>query len=482
MPIPRTITLLALAALILSACAPASSATSTPLEIACGDGICSPSEDEQSCPKDCQFPSLSGKVLTTYITSEAVGDIAVLVAYPQVPRFPEGAGVVLVIPPVFTPADGFFIGPDFTSIGLIQVTFLWPGRSDSLYEVQSAGQHDYGGDLTSQVLRDVIRFTAGRLSNINDRPITTLIPVKPLVDEVGIYAFGDAGMVAVDVLASYGDQLTGVEYMVGHENPTLDSLAALEAGYTTAIGLAVLNPFYNYPASYSPLDLILNYGTLRWEPAYTDEDSPYVGRPYLDLDGNNQLDETDFLFSSQVPEMFGRRYYSMNLTQALLDNDALSLDSWPSTLATPDQAAQAWSALMSPTRYIDLALMTPNLKVMLLFARRDHAQVAVDKPHIHQAFQGFRFAAFLRWVRLNPDASYLEKIISPSLDFPDHPANTQPEDWLDINSYAYDGSGSVAEMAPLAALAEMSDRAHTFRWDENLGTTLYDYITPTPQP
>jgi hypothetical protein len=35
---------------------------------------------------------------------------------------------------------------------------------------------------------------------------------------------------------------------------------------------------------------------------------------------------------------------------------------------------------------------------------------------------------------------------------------------------------------PLAAVAEMADRTHYGRWDENLGQVLYIYFPPTAQP
>jgi hypothetical protein len=318
---------------------------------------------------------------------------------------------------------------------------------------------------------------------VDGRSITTLLPVKPLVDEVGIYAFSHAGIAAVNLFALYGDVLSGVEYFVGRENPTVDTLSSLEAGYYDGTGLVVTNPFYVYPAGYGPAEITLNFGTLRWDATYRDESSPFSGRPYLDLDGNDLLDETDHLFGGQVPVIFGKRYYSVNLTQALLDNGALTAGTWPSTLATPEEATAAWAFRQSPPRFQDMALKSPNLKVMLVFARSDHAQVAVDKPHIHQAFQGFRFEALLRWVRLNPDRAYLQQMTASSgLIFPDNPANTQPEDWLKIGDWAYAGGGLAGKLAPLAALAEMADRAHTGRWDENLGAVLYEYMPSTPQP
>jgi hypothetical protein len=125
---------------------------------------------------------------------------------------------------------------------------------------------------------------------------------------------------------------------------------------------------------------------------------------------------------------------------------------------------------------------------MLVFARNEHAQVAVDKPHIHQAFQGFRFAAQpatteLRWVRLNPDRAYIQQFFpTAGAGFPDNPANTAPIDWLEIQEWAYPSEGILANLVPLAAVAEMADRAHAGRWDENLGSVLYRYIPPTPTP
>ena len=57
-----------------------------------------------------------------------------------------------------------------------------------------------------------------------------------------------------------------------------------------------------------------------------------------------------------------------------------------------------------------MTTIVQNMKVMLVFAQNDHAQVAQDKPHIHQLYQGFRFEARL-WVRLNPDRVYVESLI-----------------------------------------------------------------------
>ena len=78
--------------------------------------------------------SLNGRVRTTTILSEGL-DIAVMIASPQAPRYPEGAGVVVVASPIFTETSGFMTDPDLTSIGLVQVSYLWPGKKDARYNL-----------------------------------------------------------------------------------------------------------------------------------------------------------------------------------------------------------------------------------------------------------------------------------------------------------------------------------------------------------
>ena len=443
----------------------------------------------------------TGRVRTTTIRSEGV-DIAVMVASPQTPRFAaEGAGIVVVASPIFSEANGFMTDPDLTNLGLVQISYLWPGKTDARTGAKSAGTFDYGGDQSVKILRDVIRFAANRIPDTSGRYIVSLTTVPPLVGEVGVYAFADAGIDAIRAFSLYGSQLQGLGWFIGREVPTLDSISCMEIGYFNPVGQPVYNPFYTYPAGYSSNSLALLYTNLRWDPAYTSSFSKAVGRPYLDLDGSGTISTGDYVFDGDIPVMFGKRYYSTQLTQTLQASGALSPDAWPSDLATPQEAAQAWAIRQTPGLFAAMQSdeIIQNMKVMLVFARNDHAQAALDKPHIHQLYQGFRFEARL-WVRLNPDRSYVDSIYQlagstassaapvitptpgPNLAFPDNPANTQPMDWTTIGTYAYPGQGQANNLVPLAAVAEMADREHAGDWADNLGQVLYIYPAPTPQP
>jgi len=465
----------------------------------CGDGICSSGESTATCPQDCPAAAFGGQVKLTTIHSEGL-EIAVRVTSPQKARYTEGAGVVVVAAPIFSEPNGFVTTPDLSSLGLIQVSYLWPGMSDSTAKAKSTGEFDYGGDLSVKVLRDVIRFAANRLPDTSGRYIVSLTSVAPLVEEVGVYAFSDAGIAAIRAFSLYGAQLQGLSYFIGREVPTIDTIACQEIGYHTLAGLPVFNPLYVYPMDYSSTSLLTNYANLRWDPAYTSNESKAVGRPYLDLDGNGSIGSGDYIFDGQIPVMFGKRYYSATLTQALLSNGSLSLATWPSDLAKPDEAAQAWKIRQTAGLFAAMQNdeILQNMKAMLVFADNEHAQVATDKPHIHQMYQGLRFEARL-WVRLNPDRVYVQSLFQnaatsaagstsitptplPMLDFPDNPANTQPADWSLVGAYAYPSGGQSDQLVPLAAVAEMADRTHSGIWDENLGQVLYTWPVPTPQP
>jgi hypothetical protein len=354
---------------------------------------------------------------------------------------------------------------------------LWPGKSDPS-GAQSDGTYDYGGALSIQALRDVIRFVSGDIPDRDGHTIHDLCAIVPLTGQVGLYAFSHPGIAAVNVLALHGDQLPSVGYMIGRENPTLDAISSVELGYWGEDGRAVINPLYSYPEGYSPTEIHLDYDAVRWDETYTQEGWDYVGRAYLDLNSNGSTDGGDFLFGPRIPTMFGKRTYSAALTQALLDNGALSLETWPEDLARPEEAASLWPFRESVDRYPVLATMTPQLKVMLVMARRDHVQPLHDKPHIHHAYDGFHHGAGL-WTRLNPDRAYVEWMDREfGAVFPDNPANQEPSDWLEAPSWAYPDFRGSQTIAPLAAVAEMADRLHEDAWEDDLSTTLIDVPAP----
>ena len=415
-----------------------------------------------------------GDQVITYVPSTGIGNIAVRVTFPDIPRYPDGAGVVVDVATFFTSVDDFYEDLDAAPLGLIRVAYLWPGKASRTTGAQSDGEFDYGGEISIRALRDVIRFAAGQIPDKDGHTIDELSPFPVLTDQVGLYAFSHPGIAAINVLALYGDQLN-VRYFVGRENPTVDAISAVELGYWNDEGRPVINPLYRYPDNYSATAITLDYGSVRWAADYHYPQQPaYVGYPYFDLNGSGDYDEGDFILGYKAPAMFGKRVYSVALTQALRDNGALTDAAWPADLASPAEAAAWWSFRVTPTRYPLLAEKTPDLKVLLLFARKDHVQPHLDKPHIHQAYAGFFVAAGL-WTRLNPDAAYMPQEVFPGYE--DHPANTQPTDWTRAMDWGYPPTSIGSKLAPQAAVAEMADRTHENNWEPDLSASLYP-LTP----
>jgi hypothetical protein len=411
---------------------------------------------------------MSDEMVITHVHSEGIGDVVVRLQLPETPRYPEGAPIVVSISGFFVPFVGFHESLDTTQIGAIKVDYLWPGKEDAELDVRSDGVYDHGGPDCLAALRDVIRFALGLTPDVNGKMIDELIEVTPLTDNVGLYAFSHPGIVATNVLAHHGSDIPTVKYLVGRENPTIDEMYPLELGYFDDDGKPIFNPYY-YPQDYTPTCIHIDYSTIGW----LQNDQFPEGRPFFAVS-----DGPDHVLGYKHPQMWGKDYYSAALTQALLDNGALTLENWPEDLATPEETRTNWPFRTTVHNYALLTTSAPDLKVMLVFARRDHVQAAPDKPHIRQAFDGFHEAAGL-WVRLNPDLAYVRSMmgIEEEAGFPDNPANTEPNDWMNAGNWGYPGpvgGGPFNVLVPLASVAEMADRVRNGDWSDNLETVLFE--------
>jgi hypothetical protein len=407
--------------------------------------------------------------VTTFIDCTGVGKVAVSISEPAEPRYAEGAPVVVAVSGFFTPSVGyvFELNPDV--LGAVYITMLWPGVRDARTGVASEGTFDFGGEACLRALRDVLRFATGEAPDAGGRSLQDVVSVPVLYDVAGLYAFSHSGIIATNVLCLYGDVLQRVRFFVGRENPTIDPQYPLEPGHWSDDGRPADNPFYD-PLATTSTSISIDYSTVDWSW----EDARPVFRT---------ADGRDYLCSAKRPSMWGKDYWSTALLQALLDNSALTRETWPATLATPEEAAEAWALRTTVSYYPLLRSALPDLKVMLVFAADDHVQTATDKPHIRQAYDGFHERAGL-WCRLNPDRAYVEALLGRTASFtPDNPANAKPETWMNVRSWAYPTprGTNLNAIEPLAAVAEMCDRAWQSDWRDDLDAPLVP-TSPIGQP
>jgi len=413
-----------------------------------------------------------GETMITHICSPENGNIPVRVQLPELPRYPEGAPVVVVASTWFvkkyTPRFvSFDVKYDPTEVGAIFVTHLWPGKEDPETGASSQGTYDYGGPNSLAALRDTILFASGALPDTHGYYIGELMEMKPLTNNVGLYASSHAGVVATNVLAYHAENLSCIKYFVGRENPTRDEMYALEFGHFDEQRNPVFNPYYD-PAGYTPNSISIDFSHLGW---IQNQDYP-EGMPYFEVPAG-----PDHILPGTGPDMEGKRYFSRALTRALLANGVFTLDNWPTDLAKPQETENFWPYRITVRNYYRFRAL-PNLKVMLVFARDDHVQAAPDKPHIRQAYDGFRKIAGL-WVRLNADEVYFLDLDDTLNEYPENVSNTEPSDWMDARQWGYPagyGSQLYVYTGSMAGIAEMADRVQANNWSDNLDQILYEYV------
>ena len=437
----------------------------------CGDGICDEVERATGrCPADCG----TAAVVYTHIECSEVGQVAVRVDVPISARYGDAAPLVVVASTWFVEKYSLEMTPfhlvyNPIDIGAIAVSHLWPGKTDPQTKIESDGVYDVGGPLCLAALRDTIRFALGLIPDVRGAYLAELIDVTPLYDNVGMFASSHAGVVATNVMAYYGEALSGLKYFVGRENPTMAEMYPLEIGHFDRAGNPVYNPYYD-PAGYSPTSIAVDYSTLDWIQNATYPE----GRPVFRAPAG-----ADYVLDDKGPTIDGVRWFSAALTQALADNGVFTPATWPADVATPEETAAFWPYRVPVGNYAAIGQKLPELRVVLPFASKDHVQAARDKPHIRQAYDGFHKTAGL-WTRLNCDLVYVQSEIHPSAalaaGFPDNEANSEPTEWLvEAESWGFAGrlaGRMTARTVPLAAIAEMADRVRANDWSPNLDAVL----------
>ena len=426
-------------------------------------------DDDKNSDKGEEILVESGGEFNVSVPS-SVGNIIVKVQLPNTPRYESGAPIILEVGTFFTSNVPFYnTVSDILDEGFVYVTYIWPGTEERDSGMASEGEYDHGGVQCLSGLAGVIRYATGQITDSDGYSLADRAMISVNQTNVGLYAFSHPGIAMTNVLAKHGDTLGNLGWIVGRENPTVDTISSMEIGYWNGKNEATHNPLYSYPESYSPTELSLNYSLIKWNATWN-EDGGDPGRPYWDLNENDILDYSDHVLSYQVPTFYGKRTYSMAMTQALLDSG--TADPWPNDVNTVETVNKIWPERMTVNNYPEIKNNLPDLKVMLLFSDSDHVQVANDSPHIHQAWDGFHHGASL-WVRLNPDAEYSSHF--GVVEGTEHDANTSPSNWSNAYQWGHSSNYTIRTF-PLIAISEMADRQHFGNWNNDLETYLLDGI------
>ena len=435
------------------------------------------------------FPPAAERRVFVRIPSSASGDqgLAVGVRFPQQPRYTNGAPVVINVTGgvQFGSAQG---RPEYVGLGLVEIHFAFPGGGQG--EERSGGSYDFRGPNCIRALADVIRFATGRLADKEGRKISDLNDrVAVLTNDCGIVGSSHGGNACGMAMALHGQEFANLAWYASMESPYGEGAANVELGGRES----GMNP------AYDPKTGVLDLARLAWSaelaPGLFGKQMPVPtrnlrGALFFDLDGDGRFSaEKDFPANCFVGDegMGVRAWYSPRLL-AEAERRHLITGQQPRHMPGVDVAKAFW-------RYRDAAPSIPqavhnctNLAVIVYANEQDHVQAAPDHGHILIQVEGFRQAK-ARFVRLNPDRSYVERIVAsrPRLGqgfaadqgqaqegrggFPDNPAGK-----------SFDRSNIASALEPArfplglymqAAVSELADRTQAKQWGPNLDGVLY---------
>ena len=302
-------------------------------------------------------------------------------------------------------------------------------------------------------------------------------PITPLSTNVGLVGFSHGGNSTISVAGVHGAEISSLAWIVNWESPVGDGMPTVEAGAIRSAINPIINPAYNPDTGEFDLSLLAYSDTLsiKLRGAYSNY-GEMRGGLYFDINQNGQVDPgTDFIvypFAYELNDTV-KVFYSVRLMKEATNRNLLP-DDRPSHIPTLEQTREFWY-WRNGENWIEKAVENiPQLMFIVEASETDHVQSAPDHPHILIQYEGFRSAG-ARFVRLNPDRSYVENMINrPAPTAADNPAFT-PFDHISIRSALEPprNEGYPLNITVAAAACELADRT---QWN-NVEPQIDDVIT-----
>jgi hypothetical protein len=393
----------------------------------------------------------------TWIPSSAGGSagIAAEIVFPETPRYAEGAPIVVHVPGGWNGAGMDSQESIWPEQGFIQISFNFPGsgRPGAI----SGGLYDDRGEQCLTALRDVTRFALGLIPDGAGHDLADYAgAIEPLYGNVGLCGLSNGGNATISTAGAFGSELPGLAWIVNWESPVGDGMPNTEAGAGEGGLNPLVNPAYNPNTGAWRLDLLAWDGTL----VVRDNDNPAIsfnGGFYFDINGNHAVDPgTDYLLSPYLYQ--NKAYYSVRVRRAAQDR-ALVPAIPPAHLASPAETEAFWLYRNGEYWIAEAVKHNPALLFLVVAGEEDHVQNAPDHPHVLIQYEGFR-TANARFVRLNPDRSFVEEVAARSIPGAMDNDGFAPFDHLTIRTAVEPGgpAGVNSTIGVAAAICELADR------------------------
>jgi hypothetical protein len=421
------------------------------------------------------------KSVSTFIPSETAPHtgLAVNVIYPNKPRYPEGAPVVVVAPSGET-ASGLEFSTHAAQSGFAEVRFAFPGGGKQGF--RSGGIYDNRGLLSQQALRDVLLFAAGKTKDVQGLPISKLVPVPLLNKNIGVIGWSNGGNIAVITLAKYAQQLPFIGFLTFYETPLGSTFFPPMLGGAKDL---IQNRHYRQ-GSAATGQILVDFRKLAYQAHGQKNPGSHkrMGQPevpgvvFFDENSNQQWDEElEFALPYSCDVGLEKQIYPPIVTVAL-QRSGIFKDRWPKKIATLQESEAYFHERDGSLFLRDLAKAMPHLYVTVIGTRLDHLQRQPDHPHIPLNYNAW-LTNKPRFIRLNPDPKYVGAISGMNAaNFVDNrPGSSIDSAELDLH---LEPEGLIPDYIYVqAAIAELSDRKRANNVATILVSPLVSYTPAT---
>ncbi|MDP6041244.1 MAG: hypothetical protein QGG64_22030 [Candidatus Latescibacteria bacterium] len=413
-----------------------------------------------------------------YIPSEEAPNagVAVKVSLPEHERYSDGSPVIIHVGGGLG-SDGLNVaGGNMTQHGFVEVRFAFAGGGSPGFK--SGGTWDFRGRSSIRMMADVTRFAMGQVPNKEGKYLRDISGnIRILNRVVGYAGWSHGGNASVISMAEHGDEFPEFAFVAMHESPLGDGIVSAELG---GFG-GEPNPAYN------PDTGVLDLSLLAYDPAATTvrprggrqagqlkpEIAALKGALYYDCNRNGQLDEEgDFRLNPvlvELPDKAPFVPFSLQVLEEVARRN-LIIGKWPEHILTLNNVREFWFRRDGSWRISEAVRNCPNVKIIVYGNEIDHVQRTADHVHLLTAVEGFLNAG-ARFVRLNPDRSYVEHIMGTPVDhLADNPAGKH-YDHLSIRSAlepAAERGRRLDRVYMAAAMCELADRTYAGNMEPNL--------------
>ena len=405
-------------------------------------------------------------IIVSLPTASSPEGLTLEVFYPSLgPLLPDGAPAVVVIHGGF---DTDVVPVEarervlLNGQGIIQVYLNLPGGST---DWSSGGVASFRGADARQAVADALSYATGESADIDGCTLEDRLPV-PLSSLAPIlYGHSNGGNLAVATLAD-PDLSTDISGLLAFETPASAQFITVEVG-------SVEHPLPQYLADCSwsggdGLVCTMDYSSLRWRPL--EDDPSYFYGAFFDQDDDGKY-RSEIDYAVWGIRLEAEIIYSPQLAGALESAGYADQDMMTST------SAQLFWEERDASRQVDAALrLHRDLKAIVIGTETDHTLGIPDHAHITGLASALRKSG-ADWVRVNPDACYVESLLYQDAEFADNKANygffpgdpgavmepeeTEQDEVIDDRFYS------------TAAVTELFERSWSNRWDENLSSRLW---------